>query len=45
MSQTKELHQLDELTTGSLYPWQEAPQQAMSDKKLLRGAHFFKGKM
>ena len=42
--QSGELPQLDRRTEGSLSPWQEAPQHAMSDKKPLRGAHFFKGK-
>lgn len=36
---------LDQRAAGSLSPWQEAPQHAMSDKKPLQGAHFFKGKM
>ena len=43
--QSGELPQLDQQTAGSLSPWQEAPQHTMSDKKPLRGAHFFKGKM
>lgn len=43
--QSEEPPQLDQGITGSLSPWQRAPQHAMSDKKPLKGAHFFRGKM